>query len=263
MADSTFVLQTFENGVLTLTLSRPERANALNQEMILALQSALKQAAQTSTLRCVLLTGAGADFSSGHDLGEMGAEGSPSYRSHLQRTYNPLIMQLRRLEVPVLAALKGAVAGAALGLALACDLRIASETTRFTVGFLGIGLAPDSGVSLLLPAVVGLGKASELAFNNQSFSAKQALDWGLVNRIVAAGELPAQAAEWAAQLTRGPVGAMGLTKRAFNRAVLPNLEDLLDYEAHLQAVAQHRFEHKEGVQAFLEKRPPVFALDEA
>jgi len=163
-----------------------------------------------------------------------------------------------QIEKPVIAALHGAVAGAALGIALACDLRIAAEGTQFTVGFLGIGLAPDSGVSLLLPAVVGLGIASELAFTNAPFDARQALSWNLVNGVVPPEELLPQSMALAVRLARGPQPIIGLSKRAFNRAILPNLESVLDYEAHIQAIAQHSAEHREGVQAFLEKRPPEF-----
>jgi len=167
-------------------------------------------------------------------------------------------MQIRGLEKPVIAAINGAVAGAGLGIALACDLRIASEEARFVVGFLGIGLAPDSAVSLLLPALIGLGRAAEAAFTNAPINAQQALDWGLVNRLVAPEDLAVQAFAWAADLARGPVHAMGLAKRDFNRAILPDLERVLDYEAHLQEVASHGEEFKEGVQAFLEKRTPRF-----
>lgn len=254
MSTSPPVFSTFEGGVYTITLNRPQRANAFDYRMARALQAALKNAARDPQIRCVLLTGAGAVFSAGQDLNEAQSVESISYREHLQKTYNPIILQIRRLEKPVLAALKGAVAGAALGIALACDMRIAAQNTQFTIGFLKVGLVPDSAVSLLLPAVIGLGKAAELAFMNTPFDAEQALAWGLVNRVVAADELESLAFQWASELAQGPVRTMGLTKRAFNKAVLPHLEQVLDYEAHLQAIAQYGNEHREGVQAFLEKR---------
>ncbi len=146
-----------------------------------------------------------------------------------------------------------------MGVALACDLRIASDQARFVVGFGGIGLAPDSAVSLLLPTLIGLGRATEFAYSNQPISARQALDWGLVNRLVKTRKLAEEASAWARQLAQGPLRAMGLTKRAFNKSMLGNLEQMLDYEAHLQEIAGQGAEHKEGVQAFLEKRPPQFA----
>ncbi|MGE5221547.1 MAG: enoyl-CoA hydratase/isomerase family protein [Omnitrophica WOR_2 bacterium] len=253
MSDSDSVQKEFNQGVLTLTLNRP-KANALNLEMIAALQSAFKQAARDSQVRCVLLTGSGAIFSAGQDVKDFQQAEEISFRRHLQQTYNPLIVQIRKLEKPVLAAINGSVAGAALGVTLACDLRIAAENSRFIVGFLGIGLAPDSAVSLLLPALIGLGRASQFAFSNEPISASQALEWGLVNRLVPAEQLKEQALDWAAKLANGPVGAMGLAKRDFNKAVLGNLEQVLDYEAHVQEIAGQKSEHKEGVQAFLEKR---------
>jgi 2-(1,2-epoxy-1,2-dihydrophenyl)acetyl-CoA isomerase len=168
------------------------------------------------------------------------------------------VLQIRRLEKPVLAAIQGTVSGAALGIALACDLRIAADSARIVVGFLGIGLAPDSGVSLFLPALIGLGRASEYLFTNAPIDARQALALGLFNRLVPAVELPERAAEWAASLAKGPLGAIGLTKRALNKAVLGNLDSALDYEAHVQDIAGKGPELKEGLQAFFEKRPPEY-----
>jgi 2-(1,2-epoxy-1,2-dihydrophenyl)acetyl-CoA isomerase len=251
------ILISIDQGVMTITLNRP-KANAFNFEMIEAAQAAFKQAARDDAARAVLLTGSGGAFSAGQDVKDFQAEAEISFRRHLQRTYNPLILQIRRLEKPVLAAINGPVAGAALGVALACDLRIAAETARFVVGFGGIGLAPDSAVSLLLPALIGLGRAAEHTFTNAPISAEQALAWGLVNRLAPAAELAERAMEWASALARGPVHAMGLAKRDFNRAALPNLEAVLDYEAHIQEVAGKGAEHKEGVTAFLEKRPARF-----
>ncbi|MGD9092758.1 MAG: enoyl-CoA hydratase-related protein, partial [Anaerolineales bacterium] len=166
--------------------------------------------------------------------------------------------QIRQLEKPVLAAVNGAVSGAALGIVLACDLRIASERARFVVGFTSIGLTTDSAVSLFLPSLIGVGRATEAAFDNTAINAEQALVWGLVNRLVPSSELTDQAIKWANNLAQGPMQAYGLTKRAFNKAVFSNLEQVLDYEAHLQDIARRGAEHKEGVGAFLEKRSPDF-----
>lgn len=254
------VLSEFKDGVLTLTLNRP-KANAFNFEMISALSQALKNAGRDSNVRIILLTGSGTIFSAGQDVREFGqaAEaGQLSFRQHLQRTYNPLILQIRQIEKPVLAAINGPVAGAALGVALACDLRIASDTARIVVGFLGIGLAPDSGVSLFLPRMIGLGRACEVSFSNLPISAEQALEWGLVNRVVPANELQQHALAWAIELAQGPVIAMGLTKRAFNKSIFSDLEGVLDYEAHIQEIAGHGQDHREGLAAFIEKRPPRY-----
>jgi 2-(1,2-epoxy-1,2-dihydrophenyl)acetyl-CoA isomerase len=245
------------SGVFKLTLSHP-KANAFDDEMVAALQAALKQAARDDQVRCVLLTGAGNFFSTGRDLKGVSPEGRESFRENLRKTFNPIILQIRSLEKPVVAAINGAVAGAGLGIALACDLRIASSEARFVVGFQGIGLSLDSAVSLLLPALIGLGRAAEYTFSNTPITSLQALEWGLVNRLSPPGELNEQALAWAAELGRGPVHAMGLAKRSFNRAVLPDLEQVLDYEAHLQDIAGRGVEFREGVQAFLEKRPAQF-----
>ena len=244
-------------GILTLRINRP-KVNALTTDVVRSMLEVLRQADRDEQVRVVVLTGTGSVFSAGQDLTEVKRAEDTSFRYHLQRTYNPLVLQIRRLEKPVIAAINGAVSGAAFGVALACDLRIAAENARFVVGFLGIGLAPDSAISVLLPAVVGLGRATEYAFTNCSINAQEALTLGLVNRVVPAAELESQTAALAASLANGPVHAMGLTKRAFNKAVLPHLEEVLDYEAHIQDIAGRGDEHKEGVRAFLEKRPASF-----
>ncbi len=253
----TVLLVEQQEGVLVLTLNRPP-VNAFNHQLIHALQQAFRQAARDTKVRAVLLQANGSAFSAGQDLRDFEALQGESLRPHLQATYNPLILQIRRLEKPVVAALHGAVAGAALGVALACDLRLAAEGTRFVVGFLGIGLAPDSAVSLLLPALIGLGRATEFTFTNEPFTAEQALTWGLVNKVVPGDQLRPQALAWAQRLAQGPVRTMGLAKRAFNRAILPHLEAVLDYEAHIQDIAFRTPEHHEGLAAFYEKRPPRF-----
>ncbi len=255
----TLLLSTLQSHVLTLTLNRPERANAFNAALTADLLKALREAAKNPEVRVIVLTGAGRVFSAGQDIEEMRSGGeSLSYLEHLRVTYNPLVLMLRQIEKPVIAAVNGPCAGASLGIALACDLRIASETANFVVGFNGIALAPDSGVSLLLPALIGLGRAAEFTFSNAPISAQQALDWGLVNRVVPADSFIAETAQIAAMLAQGPVGAYGLTKRAFNRAMYPNLEEVLEYEGQVQEVASHNPEHKEGVAAFLEKRRPKY-----
>ncbi len=256
----TTLLTALQSATLTISLNRPERANAFNFEMIAELQTVLEQAATDAQVRCVVLTGAGNSFCAGHDITEMLAvQGQGvSYREHLRQTYNPLILQIRRLEKPVVAALNGPAAGAGLGLALACDLRVAAETAVFTVGFTGIGLVPNSAVSLLLPALIGLGRATEFTFGNQPMTSVQALTWGLVNQVAPEDRLAEVVREVAAGLETGPTGAYGLTKQLFNQNVLPNLEEALEFEGELQEVASKGEEHIEGVKAFLEKRKPSF-----
>jgi 2-(1,2-epoxy-1,2-dihydrophenyl)acetyl-CoA isomerase len=249
----------FKDGIFVITLNHP-KANALSLEMVKLLQGAFKEAAQHRLARVVLLRGEGDDFSAGQDIHEMLKAEGASYRPHILETYNPLVLQIRRLDLPVLAEIQGTVAGAALGLVLACDLRIANEEARFLVGFLGIGLAPDSAVSLFLPALIGLGRAAEAVFTNEPITARQALNWGLVNRVVPSHLLQSSALQMAQALAMGPIHAMGLAKRDFNKAMYPNLEQVLDYEAHIQEIARVGSEHKEGVNAFVEKRPPNWRI---
>lgn len=257
MEETDLLTELNENGVLTITLNRP-KANAFDTEMAHALKKTLKDAGRNDAVRVVLLTGSGRMFSAGADVSGFSGDGDRSFREHLLSTFNPLILQIRRLEKPVLCAVNGAAAGAGFGIVLACDLRIAADTARFFAGFIGIGLAPDSAVSLILPKLIGLGRAAETIFTNQPIDAARALDMGLVNRVVPADELPAAAAAWAAELADGPIHAMGLSKRDFNRAVLPNLEDVLDYEAHNQETAGKQPEHREGLTAFKDKREPNY-----
>ena len=245
-------------GVRTLTIDRPARANAFNFELIVDLQRAIDEAAADLETRVVVITGSGNVFGAGQDITEMlDAAGKVSYREHLYQTYNPLILKIRTIEKPVIAAINGMCAGASLGIALACDLRIAVAEAKFVVGFSGIGLVPDSGVSLFLPALIGLGRATELYYSNQQLSAETAFKWGLVNRVVPS-DLMETVQMTAAMLAMGPVGAYGKTKLAFNKAMYPHLEEVLATEADLQEVAGRGAEHQEGVKAFLEKRMPKF-----
>ena len=249
------ILHDQKDGVLALTLNRP-KANAFDSPMVAQLQGFFKDAKRDDSVRCVLLKANGKLFSAGQDVTEFGGDKHISFRAHLQKNYNPLILQMRQLEKPILAAIQGAAAGAALGIVLACDLRIGSPDARFVVGFGGIGLAPDSAVSLMLPKIIGLGRAAHAAFFNEPINAEQALNWGLLNAVVPSAELEKTAWEWAAKLAKGPVYAMGISKRDFNKATIPNLEEVLDYEAHNQDVAANGPDHKEGLSAFLEKREP-------
>jgi 2-(1,2-epoxy-1,2-dihydrophenyl)acetyl-CoA isomerase len=247
------------DGILTLTLDRP-KANAFDLALVDELQSAFKQAARDVATRVVILTGAGRIFGAGQDIEEIKSYGGNlSFREHMLRTYNPLVLQIRHIEKPVLAAVNGPSAGAAMAIALACDLRIAVPEAWFKVGFSGIGLAPDSGISLILPALIGLGRAMEFSLTNDPISAEQALAWGLVNCVVPAESLMAETTSLARRLASGPQTAFALTKRAFNNAVLPDLESVLDYEANLQEIAGRSADHQEGIAAFLEKRPPKFS----
>ena len=246
-------------GVLTLTLNRPEVLNAFNDELAAALLEALKQAERDAAVRCVVLTGAGKGFCAGQDLAALSAAGGEvSYRAHLLKTFNPIVSRLRALEKPVLAQLNGAAAGAGLGLALACDLRYAALGAKLRVAFGGIALAPDSGVSFFLPRLIGYGRAYELAITNEPLTAEAAQSLGLVNQVFPPEALAEAVRGIAAKLAQGPTRAFGLTKRAMNKALLVSVDEALDYEAYLQEGAGRSADHREGVAAFLEKRPPSF-----
>jgi len=253
----TTLLTSSQAGSVILTLNRPERANSFNLEMVTELRHALAEAEKDPQVRCVVLTGAGDVFSAGQDISEMKKGELISYREHLDKTYNPLILQIRGMGKPVIAAVNGPCAGAAFGVALACDLRIAKSSAYFVVGFGGIALAPDSGVSLFLPVYIGMGRAQEYFYSNKAITAQQALEWGMVNQV---GESNYQTLvmQVAGSLATGPTGAFAAGKKAFNHAILPNLQEVLSYEGILQEEAGKTAEHREGVAAFLGKRLPKF-----
>jgi 2-(1,2-epoxy-1,2-dihydrophenyl)acetyl-CoA isomerase len=246
------------DGVRTITLNRP-KANAFDFQMTDELLSAMEEAARDRDVRCLLLTGSGHTFSAGQDIGVMQQAGpQTSYGDHLRQTFNRVVLLMRRMDKPIVGAINGPAAGAGLGIALATDLRLAAESARFIFGFTALGLAGDSGVSLFLPALVGLARATEIAFSNTPLPADQALAYGLVNRVVPDTDLMPAARQVAVSLAAGPTRALGLIKRAFNVAALDRLEGVLEYEAWMQEIASHTADHREGVRAFLEKAAPNF-----
>jgi len=251
-----------DGGVLTLTMNRPDTLNAFNREMLIALREAFERAASDDSVRCIILTGAGKGFSSGADLNNLRDQyadgGTPTLGPYVRELYSPLVLAIRTIEKPVIAALNGVAAGAGASMALACDLRIASERASIVEAFVRVGLIPDSGGTVILPLLVGLAKASELAFTGARISAEEALRLGLVNRVVGVDDLVPETLKWAHELAALPTRAIGLTKRGFNHALLPALEELLEYEAQLMEEAGRSHDHREGVIAFLEKRTPQF-----
>lgn len=244
-------------GVLTVTLNRPDVLNAVNDLLARELHDALRQAARDAAARCVMLTGAGRGFCSGADLRDRPGT-RPSYREHLHATFNPIIVAMRTMEKPVIAAVNGVAAGAGCSIALAADLRIASDRASFIELFARIGLLPDSGSTWFLPRLVGLGKALEMCYTTDPVDAAEALRLGLVNRVVPHEELMREAMELAGRLAAGPTKAYGLTKRAIYFGLGASLEQSLEYEAQLQDVAGATTDHRQGVAAFLEKRQPKY-----
>lgn len=261
MANSTLLFEKSQ-GVATLTLNRPDKSNAFDNTLIAEMIDALKAIERDAEIRAVVITGAGKNFCAGQDLGPMleryNSPAGVSFGEHLRNSYNIIISRIRTLDKPVIGAINGAAAGAGLGLACACDLRHASENAKFRMAFIGIALAPDSATSFILPRLIGLGRATEMALTNELVDADKALQYGLVNRIFKAEELLPRTLEFAAQLAQAPTRSIGLTKRVFNRSLTADLETALEYEAYLQEVAGRTTDHREGVKAFIEKRAAKF-----
>lgn len=247
---------TREGAVQTITLNRPEVLNALNRAVHAGLREALKEA-RDPEVRAVVLTGAGRGFCAGQDLTEFGEEGDVA--ATLRENYHPNVHAIRALEKPVIAAVNGVCAGAGLSLACVCDMRIAADNASMVPGFIGIGLVPDAGGTFFLERLLGASRAFEWMSSNRRLSAAEALEWGLVSEVVETDGLQARAAEYAATLAAGPTLAIGMTKRLFDHAETATLEEQLEMEAQLQAAATQSEDFREGVAAFVEKRPPSFS----
>jgi enoyl-CoA hydratase/carnithine racemase len=254
------VLYDLVDGVATITLDRPDAMNSLTVETKTALREALERARDDAAVRAVVLTGSGRAFCAGQDLREHAAnlEAGRGLAGTVENHYNPMVLALTEMPKPVIAAVNGVAAGAGLSLALACDLRIASEKASFTTAFTKIGLAPDSGMSWTLQRVVGRAKAAELLLLAEPVRAAEALELGLVNRVVPAGDLDAAARELAARLAAGPTAAFGAVKTALEHASATDLASALAKEAELQAACAATADHAAATQAFLRKEQPVF-----
>ncbi|HEY1374113.1 MAG TPA: enoyl-CoA hydratase-related protein [Candidatus Binatia bacterium] len=257
MADFQNILYEKQNGVATLTFNRPQAMNAFTIEMNGEVQRALKDADDDKSVRVIVLTGAGRAFCAGQDLKGRTPEKKGSLGESLRERYNPIILRLRRTEKISIAAVNGVAAGAGCNLALATDLRVASENATFVQAFSRVGLAPDCGGSIVLPRLVGFSKAMELLLLAEPIDAREAQRIGLVAKVVPAGELAATAQAVAEKIAKGP-RSIGLIKRAVNRAMMRDLADQLEYEAYLQEIAGKSADYDEGVRAFLEKRAPTF-----
>ena len=242
--------------VLTITLNRPQAYNAFTTAMHEALRAALDEA-RPADVRAVVITGAGKGFCAGQDMNEFESV-DRDIAGHLEASYHPNVRTIRALDKPVIAAVNGAAAGAGLSLACACDIRIAADNAAFVPGFVGIGLVPDSGGSFFLARLLGPSRAFAWMTSNRRLTAAEAHAWGLVDEVVEADALQARAAEAAATYAAGPTAGIGMTKRLFDRAVRASLDEQLALEAQLQAAATQTEDFREGVAAFLEKRPPEF-----
>ena len=258
--------EAMDEGVLTLTLNRPDRMNALNVALHEALAAAVGRAAADDACRVVLLTGAGKGFCAGQDLADRAVApgaGRSDLGESIEKRYNPLVRALRALPKPVICAVNGAAAGAGANVALACDIVVAARSARFLQAFARIGLVPDSGGTWVLPRLVGEARARALMMLADPIGAEQAEAWGMIWRAVDDDELMGVAREIAIRLAAGPTHAFGLMKRAFLAASSNSLDAQLDLERDLQREAGAADEYVEGVRAFLEKRPAHFRVSGA
>ena len=259
LATQTVTLE-ITGGVAWITLNRPDALNAWTRELGEDLRSALDQAADTPEARAIVLTGAGRAFSSGADLrgGQRDEDGKPDVLTPLRETYNPLILRVRTIPKPVVAAVNGPAAGIGCSLALAADLIVAAESAYFLLAFVNVGLGLDGGASVFLPARVGHARAFELSYLVERLPAARALEWGLVNRVVPDDELETEVAALAARLAAGPPGSYATIKRTINDQLYPRIERQLDDEAVLQQERARSADFMEGVLAFMQKRQPSF-----
>ncbi|HEY3542763.1 MAG TPA: enoyl-CoA hydratase-related protein [Gaiellaceae bacterium] len=246
---------TRDGAVQTITLNRPDKMNAFTRGMHAELNAALKEA-RAPEVRAVVVTGAGRAFCAGQDLTEFGETGDIG--AALRETYHPNVLAVRALEKPVIAAINGACAGAGLSFACACDIRLAADAAALVPGFVGIGLIPDAGGTYFIRRLLGASRAFEWMSSNRRLTAAEAHAWGLVSEVVEADALAARSAELAAFYAALPTRAIGMTKRLFDHAEHATLEEQLEHEAQLQAAAAQSDDFREGVGAFLEKRPPNF-----
>jgi 2-(1,2-epoxy-1,2-dihydrophenyl)acetyl-CoA isomerase len=253
---------TVADHVATITLNRPDVYNAFNDQLTTELADALKSAERDKEVRVIILTGAGKAFCSGQDLADLKdryASGvAPDLSRDIRTRYNPIITRICTMPKPVIAAVNGVAAGAGCSLALACDLRIASEHASFIELFINVGLVPDSGSTYFLPRLIGHARAMELCCTGEKVPAEEALRLGLVNRVVPADQLLDESGKVAGRLASLPGRAIALTKRLMNRSMTSTLAQQLEAEAYAQTTAGQTADHLEGVMAFLEKRRPAF-----
>ncbi|MCI5058583.1 MAG: enoyl-CoA hydratase-related protein [Flavobacteriales bacterium] len=251
------ILIEIKNKVGKITLNRPESFNSFTLEMAREVQTALDEFAVNDEVRAIILTGNGKAFCAGQDLKEATNSGH-SIEYMVENTYNPIIRKIRNIEKPVVAAVNGVAAGAGANIAIACDITFASKTVSFIQSFSNISLIPDSAGTFFLPRLIGMQRASATMFLADKISADQAKEIGMIYEVVEPEKLTETVEQFAEALADRPTKGIGLTKRALNQSFTNSLEEQLDLEKEIQALAGKSSDHKEGVQAFLEKRKPNF-----
>lgn len=243
---------------MTITFDRPDKFNSFNRELALGVQTALKEAADDAAVRCVVITGNGKAFCAGQDLSEAIDPNGPELSTIVSEHYNPIIVAIRKLPKPVIAAVNGVAAGAGANIALACDIVVAHEKASFIQAFSKIGLIPDSGGTFTLPRLVGFQRASALMMTGDKVPANQALHMGMIYQVFSEEEYEGQVRSLALKMAQMPTKGLALTKAALNKAYTNDLQKQLDLEEALQVRAGKTNDFNEGVQAFLEKRAPEF-----
>ena len=253
------IILKIENQIAFINLNRPEVFNSFNREMAILMQDTLDICASDNNVRAIVITGNGKAFCAGQDIGEItNPDLNPGFRKILEEHYNPIIQKIRTIEKPIIAAVNGVAAGAGANIALACDIVVAAESASFIQAFSKIGLIPDSAGTFFLPRLVGLQKASALMMLGDKVSATEALQMGMIYKIYSAGIFEEEVAILATTLANMPTKALGLTKRLLNQSLTNNLEQQLALESDLQIEASSSKDYNEGVNAFVEKRKPVF-----
>lgn len=256
--DLTCILYEKANGVATITLNRPDVFNAFDEAQSYELQDVLKDASRDVEVRVLVLTGAGKAFCSGQDLKAIAGSKNRSLSESLYKRYNPIIKAMREMPKPIICRMNGVAAGAGASLALACDFIVAAENASFVEAFVGVGLVLDSGSSYFLPRIIGTARSFEMATMGNKVSAPQALDWGMINRCVAAENLDEEVQKITEYYAKAPTLAIGLMKKMLNKSGHSDLNTMLQEEAWGQEIAGRSNDYKEGVAAFNEKRKPEF-----
>lgn len=252
------IIYTIQQGVARISLNRPKAFNSFLVEMAKELQAALDDAAENAEVRAIYLTGEGKAFCAGEDLNEAIDPNGPGMKGIVEQTYNPIITRLRAIEKPIVAAVNGVAAGAGANIALACDICVATESANFIQAFSKIGLIPDSAGTFFLPRLIGMQKATALMMLGEKVSAREAAEMGMIYKCFADDVFAAESLKIAETLAQMPTKGLGYTKKLLNISFSQTLEQQLLAERDYQVLAGETADYKEGVQAFLEKRKPVF-----
>ena len=252
------IVRSDANGVCTITLNRPSVYNSFNQTMAFQLQAILDACAIDDAVRVIFITGEGKAFSAGQDLGEATDNEGPTLTSIVRDHYNPIILKIREIEKPVIAAVNGVAAGAGANIALACDITFAKKSATFIQAFSKIGLIPDSGGTFFLPRLIGMQKALALMMTGDKVSAEEAEKLNMIYKVIDDVDFSSEISRFSEQLAMMPTRGLGLTKKAVNLGLFNSLEDQLELEEKLQTQAGETDDFAEGVNAFLQKRTPQF-----